>query len=292
MTAALLAALFVLFLWWFSTGIILYLDGLPARTYRWSVAGATLLMLAGVAIVATTRDMPDVHGACAAFAGALLVWGWNELLFLTGMVTGTRRTACPEAAKGWRRFVYGAQSIIYHELLLVASGLVLALLCAGAANQLAVQTFGLLWLMRLSTKLNIFLGVPNLSIEFLPPHLKYLASFFQLKPMNLLFPVSVTLATMALVFVLAQAFAPAATAGDQVSASILAALLALAILEHWFLVLPLRSGDLWKWGMASHSKTRHEPAPRPEILQVTHIQSAFGNKNRFAKTAVAEPIGR
>ena len=44
-------------------------------------------------------------------------------------------------------------------------------------------------------KLNLFLGVPNLSVEFLPPHLGYLASYFSNKPMNLLFPASVTLAS-------------------------------------------------------------------------------------------------
>jgi hypothetical protein len=34
-----LPVLFALFLWWFSTGAILYLDGLPQRTFKWSMAG-------------------------------------------------------------------------------------------------------------------------------------------------------------------------------------------------------------------------------------------------------------
>ena len=38
----------------------------------------------------------------------------------------------------------------------------------------------------------MFLGVPNLTEEFLPEHLHYLKSFLSRKPMNLLFPVSVT----------------------------------------------------------------------------------------------------
>lgn len=282
----------VLFLWWFSTGVILYLDGLPVKTYRWSVAGASVLMAFGLWLLAETRDSASGSGACAAFAGAMLVWGWNELLFLTGLVTGSRRAACPEGAAGWRRFAYGAQSVIYHELLLAASGMAVALAAFGGANQLGPQTFGLIWLMRLSTKLNIFLGVPNLSIEFLPPHLAYLATFFRQRPMNLLFPVSVTAATIALAALSARIFDPAASAGGLVSASILAALLALAILEHWFLVLPLRSGDLWKWGMASRSKHRPEPALRPEPIQAAKVAKLFGNQSRFAKAAVAEPLGR
>ena len=34
--------------------------------------------------------------------------------------------------------------------------------------------------------------MPNLTEEFLPEHLQYLKSFLARKPMNLLFPVSVT----------------------------------------------------------------------------------------------------
>ncbi len=33
----------------------------------------------------------------------------------------------------------------------------------------------MLWAMRQSAKLNLFLGVRNLSDELLPPHLRYLA---------------------------------------------------------------------------------------------------------------------
>ena len=36
-------------------------------------------------------------------------------------------------------------------------------------------------------------------------------------------------------------------------------LLSLAILEHWFLILPLPSERLWQWGMHS----RMVPGPRP-----------------------------
>ena len=66
----------------------------------------------------------------------------------------------------------------------------------GGANQVATWTFMVLWVMRLSAKLNVYLGVPNLTEEFLPAHLLYLKSFLARKPMNLLFPVSVTASTV------------------------------------------------------------------------------------------------
>ena len=38
-----LPLLATLFIWWFSTGLILYLDGLPRSTYKWSMLWATVL---------------------------------------------------------------------------------------------------------------------------------------------------------------------------------------------------------------------------------------------------------
>ena len=35
-----LPVLYALFVWWFSTGLIIYLDGLPRSTYRWTMLGA------------------------------------------------------------------------------------------------------------------------------------------------------------------------------------------------------------------------------------------------------------
>ena len=42
MAELLLPVLYTLFAWWFSTGVILYLDGLPRHTFRWTLNGATL----------------------------------------------------------------------------------------------------------------------------------------------------------------------------------------------------------------------------------------------------------
>jgi len=72
------AILFTLFLWWFSTGVILYLDGLPRRTFRWSLLGATVLFAVALYGLAVTRSDTSVTGAYLAFTFGVLVWGFQE----------------------------------------------------------------------------------------------------------------------------------------------------------------------------------------------------------------------
>jgi hypothetical protein len=69
--------------------------------------------------------------------------------------------------------------------------------------------------------------------------------------MNLLFPVSVTAATVATVLLVWQASAAQASGFTGAGYTLLATLMGLAVLEHWLLVLPLRAERLWSWGLAS-----------------------------------------
>src|SRR3954451_11641519 len=91
---------FVLVLWWFATGAILWLDRLDRRTFPWSVAAATLVLLACIVGLAATSDDRSVSGAVLACACSIGVWGWNELLFLTGIVTGPNRSAPATVLQG------------------------------------------------------------------------------------------------------------------------------------------------------------------------------------------------
>jgi len=197
-----LAILYALFIWWFSTGLILYLDGLPRRTFSWSMIVMTVIALAALYGLWFTGSDTSLTGAYLSFTCGLLIWAWHELSFLTGCVTGPRRTPCPEVSGFWTRFRYASETVIHHELAIAATAALMAALTWGAANQIGLWTFVILWLMRLSAKLNIFLGVANLAEEFLPPHLRYLESYFRRRPLNLLFPVSVTVSTIATVLIL------------------------------------------------------------------------------------------
>lgn len=248
-----LPVLYALFVWWFSTGLILLLDGLPRRTYRWSMAGATGLLLAGFYGLWASSAVPTLMGAYAAFTCSLLVWGWHEIAFLMGVVTGPRRSPCPAGAGGWRRFVLATGTVLHHEIAIAATAALIAALTWDGPNQVGTWTFLVLWGMRLSAKLNVFLGVPHLPEEFLPEHLGYLKSYLAKKPMNLLFPVSITVGTVVLVMLVQAAEAPGAMAFEEIAFALLAALTALAILEHWFLVLPIPDAALWGWALRSRT---------------------------------------
>ncbi len=241
--------------WWFSTGAILYLDGLPRTTFRWSFGAATLIGLAALWGLHATAGDTSVAGAYLAVLSAVLVWGWNEMAFLFGYIAGSSREPCDPALRGWARFTSATRAILHHELALLASLAAIAALTWDGANPFGLATFALLFAMRLSTKLNIFLGVPNTTVEFLPEHLAYLKTYFRQKPMNLLFPLSVTAATLLsawLVHKIALAGDPFLTTGFV----LLATLAVLGLIEHWFLVVPLPVADLWAWGLRSHAQAR------------------------------------
>lgn len=244
-------AIFVLFVWWFSTGAVLYLDGLPRRSHRWSLLAATVVLAAALVGLRATADQTSLTAAYCAFACALLVWGWQELAFLTGTLTGTWRQPAPPGTTGWARAYYAAAAIIHHELGLVAAGAAVFALTWDQPNQVGAWTFAVLWVMRLSAKLNLFLGVRNLGESFLPDHLAYLGSFLRKRSMNLLFPVSVTLATITATLILAAAAGPQASPAQAAGLTMVGVLLALAVLEHWFMVIPLPTEALWRWGLAS-----------------------------------------
>lgn len=249
-------ALFALFIWWFSTGVIVYLDGLPRRTFRWSMLGATAILGASLSGLAVSSADTSITGAYVAFTCGLLIWGWQEISFYMGYVTGPRKQACPEGCSGWRHFGHGIQTCLYHELAIIVAGAVVVWLTWGQPNQVGMWTFVVLWWMHESAKLNVFLGVRNLNEQFLPDHLQYLRGFLTKKPMNLLFPISVTISTVITAWLVQRALAPDTTAFDAAGYTFLATLMALAVLEHWFLVLPLPAAALWNWWLRSHGKAR------------------------------------
>ena len=180
---------------------------------------------------------------------ALLVWCWHEIGFLTGAVAGPRREPCPEGATGWERFAQAASTLLHHELALALTLVMLIALTWDAPNQLGAMTFALLWVMRLSAKLNIFAGVPNSGTDILPPHLYYLKSYYG--PNRLAWPLFVSLAGgLALTVWLGSiALAAPAASAQSTGASLLFALAALGVIEHLFLALPFRDGALWGWAL-------------------------------------------
>jgi putative photosynthetic complex assembly protein 2 len=245
--AGLGSVLFVIGTWWCTTGVILFLDRLAPHTFRWSLAVATAVLVGALFALDWSSTMASAGGAYAGFAAAVLVWAWLEMTFLMGALTGPRRRACPSGCHGWRHFVHAVQAILYHELATLAALLLVGALCWQSANPYGFWTFLLLWGMRLSAKLNLFFGVPNVAEAMLPAHLKYLASFFRQRPMNPLFPLSVTVATVLCVLLIGEAWRLRSSAFHGTGMTILATLSVLALIEHWLLAIPLPADTLWRW---------------------------------------------
>lgn len=244
-----LPLLYALLLWWFSTGVILYLDSLPRRTFRWSLIGASVVTAAAIYALVASSSMASAAGAYIAFTAGVLVWGWIEMSYFMGLITGPWQAPCPPNVQGWRRFVLAVRTSLYHECAIVLTGVLLLTFTREQPNALAAWTFLVLWLMRWSSKLNVFLGVPNLNVEFLPEQLSYLKSFMPHKAMNMLFPLSITAATVVTTSLFRSALAAEPGSFAATADSLLAALMLLALLEHWFLVVPLQDAALWRWAL-------------------------------------------
>lgn len=259
--------LFAVFVWWFSTGLVLLLDGLPRTTFRWSHLISSALAVMALVGLHRTAGQTDVGSAYCAFSCALLVWGWHELSFLTGWVTGPRKAELSADARSWQRFSEATQTLLWHELAILATGLLIAALTWGGANPVGLGTFAVLWLMRISAKLNVFLGVRNLSLQLLPLHLRYLGSYFRKRAMNLLFPFVVTASTVVAVVLVREALAQPTGSAQAVGAWLVSTLLVLAIVEHWLLVLPLEATALWRWAM--HKPSSSQAASVVEPVAVT-----------------------
>lgn len=242
-------ALYAVLLWWVSTGVILLLDHLPRRTHPWSMAGASLVLAGALWAIGSSARDPSESGVYTAFTAALLVWGWQEMSYYMGFVSGPKPVACAPSLRGLDRFLAALATSLWHEFAIVIGGLAILCLTWGQPNHFALCTYATLVLMNASARLNLFLGVRNLNAELLPPHLSYLACFLRKKPMNLLFPVSVSLGTIAVAVLARAALAEAAPPHQLVGFTLLASLMALAVLEHWFLMLPLPSAALWNWSL-------------------------------------------
>ena len=239
--------LFALLMWFIGTGAVVWLDSRPRRTFGTSLTLAGVVAIAAMVLVWTDAGDTGVGGAYAGFAAAIVIWGWHEMSFLMGKVAGPNRALCPPGAVGWRRFTAATATVIHHELAIAATACLLFAATWGEPNQTAPLTFLLLFVLRVSAKFNLFLGVPNLSDEVFPEHLAYLKSYFRNRRCNALFPFSLLLGGGIAIWAWLAAEAAPAGSGASASATLIAGLAVLGVVEHLFLVLPLRDAKMFRW---------------------------------------------
>lgn len=259
--------LFALLIWFIGTGAVVWLDSRPLATFATSFAfGGVAAALATGAVWWSATDA-GLSGAYLGFVAAMLIWGWHEMGFLMGFIAGPNRAPCPADATGWARFTQATATVIHHELAIAATALLLCALTWRQPNQAAPLTFLLLFALRLSAKFNLYLGVPNLSDEVFPAHLAYLKSYFRKRAWNPLLPLSLLGSAGLAGWAWHVAEAAPAQSGTAVTATLLAGLAALGLVEHLFLVLPLRDAKMWHWASA---KNQAAPAAATEERGVRH----------------------
>ena len=262
MVEHLLPVVFAVALWWGSTGLILRLDGLPRATFRWTVLGATVLLASGLAGLWWSARESSVPAVYLGFLSAILAWAWIEITFLTGTLTGPRRAPCPPQARGWTRLRAAIAVILWHEVAIITLALIVAALTLHAPNPFGGVAFLALAAMRLSAKLNLFLGVRNFGEALLPDHLRYLETYVVRRRMNALLPFSVLAGVVACVGLLASAAASGSDVSTATGHTLLASLVALGVLEHAFMVLPVPPEALYRRILPAR------PVAFPDDLQV------------------------
>lgn len=264
-----LPLLFATVLWFVATGFVLWLDRLPRHTWPASLVGATIASGVAMGGIIMTAPMTGSAAAYAAFACGLVLWGWHELSFLMGFVTGPNRAPCPAGARGWNRFRLAAATLIHHEVAMFATILLIAAATWGQPNQTATLTFLLLFVMRLSAKFNIFAGVPHLSTEMMPEHMRYLASYFRIGRAGPVFAISLT-GIAALAAVLGHA-ALSSQGGLATCYALAFALVILAFVEHGFLVVPWQDTSLFRWAMRNNINSGNSISVTATIRQGNHL---------------------
>ncbi len=243
--------------WWISTGLVLFVvrrtedetndDNIRSTSFAMmsimSVAAAL-----GVALLVTSKHMLTPLGSYMGFFGALLLWAWHEASFLSGMITGPRKGDCPTGVDQWGRFKAAWEAVRSHELAIAVTVLLLYWLMMDAVNTFGFWTFMLLWIMRISAKLIIFLGARNALSDMMPKRISHLKTYFDTTHTSFLFFVSVSLASLVFVLLCIGAY----ETGEpyvRVGHVLLASFMALAIVEHFILILPISDAALWSWAM-------------------------------------------
>ncbi|MEO1564051.1 MAG: putative photosynthetic complex assembly protein PuhE [Pseudomonadota bacterium] len=244
------AVLFACFVWWFSTGAILWVVKTADRGTQSAHRNATLaaipVLVLGLTGLYLTADDGSPMGVYLAFLSTIAVWGWFELAFLCGVVTGPMPKPCPPNVDSFERFLRGWGAVAYQEIALLFIAIGLLVVTEGTANQIGMLTFMILFFARMSAKLNIYMGVQNINTEFLPRPVRHLASHFRSARINWLFPISVSGLGFTTGFWIERVTA-AQDPGMIIGYSLLAALTALAMIEHWLMVVPLADAKLWQW---------------------------------------------
>ncbi|MEO7359293.1 MAG: DUF3623 family protein [Gemmatimonadaceae bacterium] len=218
--------------WWAATGVTLAMQR-SEFTSTASVITATVFAMVGCLLIVNSRSETTVRSARLAFLGSALVWWWCSTLFYAGVgiqiadniPTGPRTLALAFQA---------IEATVRPDLLGVFALILLAALVWRKPNSTAFWTLLVFFGSLQTAKLNVFMGVRNSGVDWLPEHLVGLSQFFGPPQNSALLPV--TIAGLAACFLVTAVMSRAATgAFRKHMLAMLSFLLGLALLEHVFL---------------------------------------------------------
>jgi putative photosynthetic complex assembly protein 2 len=238
--ALLRAALRVIGFWWLATGLIVAIqrDGI---TRLLGLLVATALAAIGLRLLWRTRDDATPRGAQLAFIGGAFLWIWVQTTFYGGWLIGPA-AEIPVSAGPTPGLALQAIAATGYNL--VAAALMFGLAYAvHGANPVGWQTIAAFWGADQLAKLNVFLGVANPGTHFLPDRLAFLIGYFGPQRNSPLLPVSILVLGALALWLYRRAIRTGDPFGREGNA-LLAALLALAALEHVLLGLSLQV-PLW-----------------------------------------------
>jgi len=257
LTTVLAPVLYTMFLWWFTTGMIMAVYNRSRGVMQAFFIMYTILAFVAFVGLLVTRDHLDAIGAYIAITCGILVWGWHVTGYYLGFITGPRHTheALEKMENTQRlslkkRFMLALFAGLHHEILAIVTGIAIAFVTAGHPNRWSLWIYVALWLMHGSSRLNVLLGVRNFSVELLPERLQYLQYVVSERKYNEFFPFSMVIASVAVLVLIYQAISPDASLSHTTGSVMVITMLILGILEHGLLILPL-STILWGWGLNS-----------------------------------------
>ena len=254
-----ISVLIAFFAWWMSTGTILVVVRMADRRGNGSHLKFTvfslIILLLGLWGYRSSLSTSDMSATYIAFFSALAIWGWIELAFLFGVITGPNKQNAPKGLSEWERFLRAWGTVAYHELLLFSVLIWIVSIGWGQENMVGLWTFIILYFARISAKLNLYFGVPRVNTEFIPEKLMHLPSHFRQSDLNQFFPIAVTILTFTVAYWIECVFFSNVTS-EKVGYSLLAALSTLALVEHWLMVVPLPDAKLWRWMLPASNTIR------------------------------------
>ena len=171
------------------------------------------------------------------------------------------------------RFINGFRSIALNECFLISCLFLMAIMSIGKLNNFGLTTFLILYVARVSAKLNLFFGVPYINLHFLTAPLKHIATFCRVAPIGFFFIASTIMLGLMFLFLVGFVIYSESMSELQFGYLLLSTLAGLAVLEHLFMALPIKDATLWNWLLPNFRKSS-------EAIKVVETKPNFPKESK------------